>query len=123
MKTQIVAYKGHIGIIAPDGTPQNFHFDSNGIFLVSSAKLADVEASKEAVDLLKTFPKSTDETGNLFLDVDEEGEKTVVWVGGYKVVMAPQESKIMADFDLSELSVAEMEVPQEFKDFVDNEKD
>ncbi|MFA5418775.1 MAG: hypothetical protein WC341_09975, partial [Bacteroidales bacterium] len=81
MKTQIFAYKDYLGINASDDVHPHAHFDAGGVTPVCSVPLADVEFSKEAVDLLKTFSKSENGLGNFFLHIDTEDDKTVVWAG------------------------------------------
>ncbi len=119
MKTKIFAYKDVLGIEAPEDIEPQLSFTDRGITPYTMVRLEDTEFSQEAVDLLKTFPTIEKGAGNFFLFIDKKGKKSIVWGGANKSAIKKEDIVVIAKFDYSELTMAEFDVPQDFKDFVD----
>ena len=120
METRVFAYKGVIGIQSdPKSDALIAKPENGGIGCVADA--SKVKFSKDAVDLLKTIKKGSDDLGDV--DVFKANDGTVVfgWMGNYLRVVVPKESEGSREYDPSLLAPTDgVEPTDEFKEFVDN---
>lgn len=114
MKTRIFVYKDHIGIAAGDKLVND---PSSPGQLGCIVDLSEVEISKEALDALKTVKKSTSSLGEVMCFGNTFG-----WMGGVKYVFKAQELTADRDYEpkLLEKCIADIEVPVDFREFIDS---
>lgn len=120
MRTKIFEYKGIIGIQSdPDAEGLVAKPENGNLGCVVHADFVDI--SPEALELLKEVKKGKDNIGDI--DVFEAGEGIVIlgWLGGYLNAFKPTDILGSKDYNPALLKPTEgVEVPEEFKDFVDN---
>jgi hypothetical protein len=124
MRTKVFSYKGVVGIksdVKADGL-LNDPKKSGQLGFVVDASCVDI--SSEALVLLKTVPKSSDDIGEV--DVFQASDKKVVfsWLGGPWKSFRPEDVSSSGTYDPSLLraSVEVVEIPQDFIDYVDKEQ-
>lgn len=120
MKVNVFAYRGVIGILAsPECEGIVAHPGNGNLGVVCDAD--KVEISSEAIELLKTIPKGSDSLGSIDIFGDSNGKVVFAWLGGYMRAILPEKEVASRDYDPSLLKATEnVEVPQTFKDFVDD---
>jgi hypothetical protein len=117
----VFAYKGVVGIVSDvkaegllnsPGKPGQLGF-------VADASFVDVSA--EALELLKTVPKSSDDLGEV--DVyDAQGKIIFSWLGGPWKLFRPADISSSSIYEPTLLKACEgVVVPQDFIAFVDRE--
>lgn len=130
---RIFAYRGIIGMSAMvvDETAEggftvskavvNDYEDPNQLGVICEAEHCEI--SQEALELMKTIPKSRDCIGEL--DVFGDKDKVIIgWLGGLQRMIDPKADGVEGSRDhepslLEHLSVVPNYPPQEFKDAVD----
>lgn len=118
-KVNVFVYNGYVGIDAnPDAEGIVAHPGNGSLGVVTEAD--KVQFSAEAVEALKRIRKSHDDLGDV--DIFQAGDKVILgWLGGYKRAFKPEEVEGSSSYDASLIKATEgVEVPQEFKDFVDS---
>ena len=119
MKTTVFQHKGMIGILSSPDAEGFIAKPGNGN-LGCVVDASQVEISKDALDLLKTIPRGHDGLGEI--ESFKAGDKNVFgWLGGYMKAFRPADIETSRDYNPSILTATEgVEVPKEFKDFVDS---
>jgi hypothetical protein len=115
MKTKIFAYKGRVGILAGDKFVND---PSQPNQLGCVVKLSEVEVSREAFEILNNIKRSHDDIG----DVMCWGE-CFAWLGGPKTMLNDKaEGDNSYQPSLLVNYIADVEIPEEFKNAVDKIK-
>ncbi|MEK6828566.1 MAG: hypothetical protein AABY15_00370 [Nanoarchaeota archaeon] len=119
MKTKIFVYKGIVGIQSgPDA--EGFIAKPGNGNLGCVLDASSVEISKEALDLLVKIPKGGGGLGEI--DVFQSGDKIIIgWLGGYLKAFKPESIETSRDYNPGLLTHTDgVEVPNEFKEFIDS---
>lgn len=121
IRTKIFAYNGIIGIQS--------HPESEGLIVKPEGEnkgcvisAASVDISLEALELLKSVKKGKKKIGDIDIFKADEGLIIIGWKGGYLNAFRPSDIEASKDYDVSLLTATteEIEIPQEFKNFVDS---
>jgi hypothetical protein len=122
MRTQVFAYKGLIGIksdIKAEGLLNN-PLEKGQLGFIIKAEFVDIQL--EALELLKTIPKSCDAIG----DVDVEKYSNGIsfsWLGGPMRLLDPKKVSGSRYYDPSLISAKkDVETPKDFIDYINNNK-
>ena len=118
-RTKVFAYKGVVGI---QSSPEcELIARPGGGSLGCVADASTVDFSQEAIDIMKQVKKNGDVIGDIDVFKANDGIVVFGWFGGYLKVVRPIDSEAARGTDLSLLTAATepIEVPQEFKNFVD----
>jgi hypothetical protein len=119
MRTKVFAYKGVVGVESSYKAEGliNHPAEPGQLGFVVDANFVDI--SKEALDILKTIKRSSDDIG----DIDIFAAKDIVcfcWTGSCKQVIKPDYFEGSNTYDPSLITrTCEVEVPEEFKTFID----
>jgi hypothetical protein len=117
MKTQVFVYGGYLGVSSHPETEGLVAATGLGIVINSQG----LEISQEAIDVLRKARKA----GGSYapLQVFAGPDKSVIfgWEGSWKSIFPIDEVQLGRDDDPSLLQPSEVEVPQDFRDFVDKQ--
>jgi hypothetical protein len=118
-RTKVFAYKGVVGIQSGPECELIAHPGGGNLGCVADASKVDI--SQEAIDVLKTVKKNRDVIGDIGCFKADDGMVVFSWFGYYLRPIVPAECEADRDTDLSLLTASTelIEVPQEFKEFVD----
>ena len=124
---QLFAYKGHLGSMADMDNGSFLNDLSNGQQLGVVVHSRDVEMTSEAKDVLRQARREGGSFAAIMLTAHADGSGSSLGVGGFgHMHFGPEEIAIGRDCDLSVLDDCEtndeIEVPQDFKDLVEQEK-
>lgn len=118
METTVFFYKGYVGILSdPTSDAVITHPGDESFGVVCDA--SKVKFSAEAVEALKKVPASGDSIGEI--DIFGAGDQVIFgWLGGYMKAFKPEHVDGSRDYNPSLIKAsADVETPQDFKDFVD----
>jgi len=118
-RTKVFAYRGLIGIKSTwdaEGLINDPTADGQLGFVIDASH---VDISEEALGLLKKIKKSSDDIGDVMAYKAQDGMTIFAWMGGIQRVLTNQH-EADNEYDPSTLTTTEVEIPEDFKEYVDN---
>ena len=129
MKTKIFTFEGHLGAETDlrDGKFLNDPMAAGQLGCVIST--SEIQITQEAIDLIKKAPREGGSFAEIMLTPKHDGaivdknEKSAIGLMGFGKMYFGTGFKISRDCDtdiLNDCEIVEMEVPDDFKEFITN---
>lgn len=122
MRTQVFAYKGHIGILSDPKAEGLLNEPLKPGQLGFVVKASCVDISPEALDLLKKVPGSSDDIGEVDAHKSNDGDAVFSWLGGPRKTFMPDQVTASNDYHPELLMTSPIvTIPEDFIKYVDED--